>query len=172
MPAPLGSFAWERGGHSLLLALGTELRRFEPDSGRLQTVAELEAGDTGNRLNDGKCDRQGRFWVGTMRDGTSEALGALYRFAGGGEAVRVREGIAIPTSLAFSPDGRTMYFADTVDGRILAFDYDPLSGTPSHERTFAELGSAPGRPGRLDGRCGRLPVERSLRRVLRRALRA
>jgi sugar lactone lactonase YvrE len=145
MPAPLGSFAFRASG-GLLLALGTELVAFDPETGALEPLTRLEDPAAGMRLNDGKCDRQGRFWVGTMRDDTDQPHGTLYRFGGSGPASPIRHRVAIPNSLAFAPDGRTMYFADTLDGRILAFDYDPEAGEPGNERTFAALDCAPGRP--------------------------
>jgi sugar lactone lactonase YvrE len=145
MSAMLGSFALAREGE-LLLALGTRLAWFRPEALELETIVDLEPDRPGNRLNDGRCDRHGRFWVGTMQDGGRAATGSLYRFGGDLVPVRARTGIGIPNSLAFSPDGATMYFADTLHGAILAFDYDPASGEPAKERVLATLESAPGRP--------------------------
>ena len=62
------------------------------------------------------------------------AHGALYRLSAGGECLRMRSGVIIPNSLAWSPDGRTMYFADSVRKLIWSFDYDSSTGTPSNER--------------------------------------
>jgi sugar lactone lactonase YvrE len=145
MSAPLGSFAF-CGGCRLLLALKTRLELFDPAKEDFRPLVDLEPDLPGNRLNDGKCDRQGRFWVGTMQDGEKEPAGTLYRFDADCKATAVRRGITIPNSLAFSPDGQRMYFADTMDGRILCFDYDPVSGSPRDEREFAPLDAAPGRP--------------------------
>lgn len=91
----------------------------------------------GHRFNDGRCDAQGRFWVGTMHNLTRAPEGVLYRLEGKGPMVPVRTGICIPNSLAFSPDGRTMYFADSLRYAIFAHDYDPATGTMGAERTFA-----------------------------------
>jgi sugar lactone lactonase YvrE len=144
-PQPVGSLALRPDG-TLLVAHKTALVAFDPERSGVTTLLELEPGMPGNRLNDGRCDRAGRFWVGTMAMGERAPTGTLWRFATDRTATAMRQGVRIPNSTAFSPDGRTMYFADTADGRILAFDYDPETGTPSNERTFAALDSAPGRP--------------------------
>ncbi len=75
----------------------------------------LEPEGFGNRLNDGRCDPAGRFWVGSMFDPASarNATGMLHRIEPDGTAVTVRSGIGVANGLAFAPDGRTMYFADT-----------------------------------------------------------
>jgi sugar lactone lactonase YvrE len=145
MPQPIGSFAFHAKG-GLLVALGISLDVFHPETGVFEPQVRLAGEPPGNRLNDGKCDRQGRFWVGTMRDGGGAAAGTLYRLTAANEATPVRRGVAIPNSLAFAPDGRTMYFTDTADGRILAFDYDPATGEASGEHEFADRDAAPARP--------------------------
>ncbi len=80
------------------------------------------------RFNDGKCDRQGRFWAGTMNDVTRDPEGTLYRL----DPVRVRvsmeRGIRIPNSLAWSVDSRTLYFADSPLHTIFSYPFDPATG--------------------------------------------
>ncbi|CAM5201125.1 Uronate dehydrogenase OS=Castellaniella defragrans OX=75697 GN=HNR28_001543 PE=3 SV=1 [Castellaniella defragrans] len=104
----------------------------------------------GMRFNDGRCDRQGRFWVGSMVMETAEAAGAMYRLQGRGRDARLDrmlEGFLTPNGLAFSPDGRTMYLSDSHPRRqcVWAFDYDPDEGVPSRRRVFIESLPA-GRP--------------------------
>ncbi len=106
----------------------------------------------GNRLNDGRCDPAGRFWVGSMWDPSSagRATGLLHRVGRDGTAVTVKSGIGVANGLAFAPDGRTMYFADTHRDLVWAYDYDLDTGEASNERVFLDFGPLPGRP---DGAC-------------------
>ncbi|WPB56522.1 SMP-30/gluconolactonase/LRE family protein [Xylophilus sp. GOD-11R] len=103
------------------------------------------------RFNDGRCDRQGRFWAGTMCLDMAAAVpaGACYRFDGDDTALPSRlAGFIVPNGLAFSPDGRTMYLSDSHPQvqSVWAFDYDTASGTPSGRRLFVDMRDLPGRP--------------------------
>jgi sugar lactone lactonase YvrE len=103
------------------------------------------------RFNDGRCDRQGRFWAGTMVQDMSLAstAGALYRLDETGVlSAPVVEGLITQNGLAWSPDGKTMYLSDSHPQRrvIWAFDFDPDSGTPTAQRVFADLHDYAGRP--------------------------
>jgi sugar lactone lactonase YvrE len=106
----------------------------------------------GMRFNDGRCDRQGRFWVGSMLLDMSAAapVGALYRYsAGQREPLSAQlNDLIVPNGLAFSPDGRTMYLSDSHPSvqTIWAFDYDIDSGTPHNRRLFVDMRQHPGRP--------------------------
>ncbi len=106
----------------------------------------------GMRFNDGRCDRQGRLWAGTMLSDMSqpEAVGALYRLTGRGADLsleQVFDGMLVPNGLAFSPDGKTMYLSDShpQQQRVWAFDYDVDRGMPGRRRVFIEK-LAGGRP--------------------------
>lgn len=104
------------------------------------------------RLNDGRCDRQGRFWAGSMvlDMGANAADGALYRYQAGqaGPLAAQLQGFIVPNGLAFSPDGQTMYLSDShpLVQKIWAFDYDTDSGTPSNRRLFVDMQRFLGRP--------------------------
>ena len=143
----VGSVAFRAGG-GFVAALKSGLYFLDPASGALEPVAQPEARLPENRFNDGRCDRDGRFWAGTMSDAKREPAGALYRLDADRSCTRQREGIVVPNSLCWSPDGRTMYFGDTARHTIWAFDYERASGAPANERVFAD--TAPGRP---DGSC-------------------
>lgn len=102
----------------------------------LATLAPARHERPDMRFNDGRCDRQGRFWVGSMHNITCAPEGVLYCLDG--RSLRaVRSGICIPNSLAFSPDGATMYFADSLRHALYAYDYDGLRGVPGPERVLA-----------------------------------
>ena len=104
----------------------------------------------GLRFNDGRCDRQGRFWAGTMFMDMAALRpdGKLFRFDAAGLSAPVVEGLVTQNGLAFSPDGRTMYLSDSHPARrmVWAFDYDVESGTPRNRRIFADMNGQVGRP--------------------------
>lgn len=129
----------------LLMAVRSGFATFEPGAEVLTLLAEPEPDRPGNRFNDGKTDRRGRFWAGSMEASAQGRSGALYRFDLDGSVTRVRDGLGIPNSLAWSPDGTTMYFAESLDRTIWAFDYDPDTGTPTNQRIFTTA-AGPGVP--------------------------
>lgn len=146
LPAMVGSIALVDDGR-VLLALADEVTLFDPGSGGFETVARLPKRIEGHRFNDGRCDRRGRFFVGTMHNLTRAPEGVLYRLEGRGALEPVLQGLCIPNSLSWSPDGRTMYFADSLRFCIDAYAYDDERGLPSAPREFAR--SQP--PGFPDG---------------------
>lgn len=115
-------------------------------------LAPVEHTRTDMRLNDGRCDRQGRFWAGSMvlNMGANAADGMLYRYSAGqrGPVEAQLSGFIVPNGLGFSPDGRTMYLSDShpLVQQIWAFDYDTDSGTPSNRRLFVDMNQFAGRP--------------------------
>jgi sugar lactone lactonase YvrE len=97
----------------LILASESALWRFEPETGSRTHLVALEADRPETRSNDGRADRQGGFWIGTMgKTGHMAENGALYRYHRG-ELRRLRTGVAIPNAICFAPDGRRGYFADS-----------------------------------------------------------
>jgi sugar lactone lactonase YvrE len=143
----VGSIAFRaRGG--MLAATKSGIHFLDTGTGRLEPAARPETQLPDNRFNDGRCDRQGRFWAGTMSDARRDPVGTLYRLDADLACTPLRNAIIIPNSLAWSPDGRTMYFADTFRHTIWAWDYDPATGAATRERVFADTGA-----GRPDGSC-------------------
>lgn len=144
-PERIGSFALrEQGG--LICAFETGFAFFDPVTGAIDWIAKPEAMIARNRFNDGKCDRSGRFWAGTMDDRLSEHTGSLYRLDPDLSVHRMDGAIGISNSLAWSPDERSFYFADTLDGLIYAYDYDARSGGIANRRVFASTAEQPGSP--------------------------
>ena len=123
---------------TLLLAMRDGLWVFDPASGERRRVAEPPYGPANERFNDGKCDPQGRFWVGTIYEPRDPALAALYCFAKG-QLTKRAEGFTVMNGLAWSPNGRTMHWSDTKAHTIFAADFDPASGVPSRRRVFASF---------------------------------
>jgi sugar lactone lactonase YvrE len=136
-------------GGQILLAMRDGLWRFDPASGARRRLAEPPYDPGRERFNDGKCDPQGRFWVGTIYEPRDAANAALYRYARG-KLERQCGGVTVANGLAWSPNGRTMYWSDTKAHTVYAFDVDPASGELSRQRVFASF--APKDPN--------LPIER------------
>lgn len=143
MPAHVSSFAIRGAGQPILVALRTGLFDFDRASGALAPVAapppyEIET----HRFNDGRCDRQGRYIIGSVDlsffDTKVAGRAAIYRLDHRGLEPIVGD-ISCSNGLAFSPDGRTMYMADSPQGTVFAFDYDTETGTPSNRRTFVQM---------------------------------
>ena len=135
------------GMESGLFALQTQA------SGQLdqQWLARPQALAAGMRFNDGRCDRLGRFWSGTMvlDMALARAEGGLYRYSADGVlAGPFVSNLIVQNGLAFSPDGRTMYLSDShpLVQQVWAFDYDTDSGVPSRQRLFIDMMRHPGRP--------------------------
>jgi len=145
----IGSFGLTRVG-GMVAGMKSGLYLLDPHSGALDLLAAPEQNLPQNRFNDGRCDRAGRFWAGTMADGPRAPAGSLYRLDPDGSCARMQSHIHIPNSIAWSPDDRIMYFADTHVSLLWAYDYDLAHGTLRNERVFADCTNRPGRP---DGSC-------------------
>lgn len=139
------------------LIAGMETGIFSLELGAAEAAAQLKLAapaiglGEGMRFNDGRCDRQGRFWSGTMLMdmAAARAVGELYRYdAARGISAPVVSELITQNGLAFSPDGRTMYLSDSHPARrmVWAFDYDIDDGAPSGRRVFADLTAHAGRP--------------------------
>ena len=122
----------------LLLALRSGLWRFDPATGGRHKLADAPYKPADQRFNDGKCDARGRFWVGTMCDPLLPPRGAMHCYARRKLEPRF-DGLSISNGLAWSPDGRTMYWADTLTNVVQAFDFDPDSGELSRRRDFVRF---------------------------------
>jgi sugar lactone lactonase YvrE len=144
----LGSLALGDDG-SQLLAFELELYRRQRPSGTLSLHARVEQG-LDNRLNDGRVDRRGRFWVGTMDNQLQRPQGALYRVDTDGSVHRMLDGVVVSNGIAFSPDGTAMWFTDTRRHTTWRFDVDLDDGTLSNRRVFADHRASGERP---DGAC-------------------
>ncbi len=146
MPEMVGSLAVRsRGG--LLVALQSKLASFDPATMEIVPIASPEGDLPYKRFNDGKCDRRGRFWVGTMNDVVrGDPSGALYRLSPEHRCDKMDEGFGIPNSLAWSPDDRVMYFADTFTRTIFTYAFDIESGAIRDRRTFVRVENEPGAP--------------------------
>ncbi len=114
---------------------------FDPERGTFETRATPEAGEADNRFNDGRCDRRGRFFAGSMHEPRTRDAGVLWRFDTLGVATAIAGGVTVANGLAWSPDDRLMYWADTFTQRIWTFDYDIDSGTVANRRLWLDAAS-------------------------------
>ncbi len=164
VPGRPGSMVLTPDVDRLVVALEHQLVELRWDSGTTMALVDLESGGPGKRLNDGRCDPAGRYWVGSMDDphDAMTGSGTLYSvsIASGAEAAdsesrfavsEHRSGICVSNGMAFSPDGTVMYWADSPRGTVWRYDVDLDSGERHGERVFLDFSQ--GLPGAPDGAC-------------------
>lgn len=141
---PVGSVALAEDG-GLIGAVGLSLGRIDEERASFTPWHTVRQGD---RMNDGACDPRGRYLAGTLTEPLVEGASALFSLEPSGTLRRVLDGVSLSNGIAWSADGGTMFYIDTVLERIDAFDYDPDTGTPDpgSRRTIVDLHEAPGRP--------------------------
>ncbi len=135
--ARLTSVAVPRRAGGYLLAQPSGLRLFDPERGVDAPFAHPEAERVGNRYNDGKCDPRGRLWIGTMDPGGQPGRGSLLRVDADGGSERIDTGFTVTNGIGFSPDARTLYFAESAGRTVFAYDFDLRRGKLARRRTFA-----------------------------------
>ena len=139
---PVGCLAFrEKGG--LLLALRDGIGFWDLKTGSLEMITNPEESRENARFNDGKVDRQGRFWAGTIGD---DDQSALYRLDPNGSVHTMETGITISNGIGWSPDDKTMYYTDSAVRRIYAYDFNPASGEISNRRDFVKVPTTEGFP--------------------------
>lgn len=145
MPEPIGACALrEKGGAIVALRSGF----FELDfaTGEVSLIKHTHPGELRPRFNDGKTDRQGRFIAGTMDFQEQDPVAALFRMDHDLSVTKIDQDIICSNGPCFSPDGRTMYFADSFLKKIFAYDYDIETGDLLSRRTFASFEAFQGYP--------------------------
>ncbi len=144
MPELIGVVVPRRSG-GWLAATESGIKALAPD-GTLTTLANPEADKPGNRFNDGKCDRRGRFWVGSLAINTAPRQGALWRYDPDGTVTRMETGMHISNGLGWSPDDTRFYFTDSARREIYVYDFDIEAGTIENRRVFATVVEGSGTP--------------------------
>lgn len=154
----ISAVAERAGAPGLLVTLRSGFAFFDTDTGALEKLHDPEAHLPGNRFNDGKCDPQGRFWGGTMDFGCTEPTGSLYRFDAKRQCRKMFDAqFAVTNGPTWSLDGRTLYFNETAQQRIHAFDFDADSGEISNQRLWLRFAKGDGHPdGMTTDAAGRL----------------
>lgn len=124
----------------LLIGTETGLTLLTFSSGQLENLAPIEADNPATRSNDGRADRQGGFWLGTMGKQAETGHGAIWRYYRG-EVRRLVENITIPNAICFSPDCQLAYYADTITAQIWAQPLDDMGWPAGERRLFLDLTS-------------------------------
>ena len=132
----VGAMALRRDGNAVL-ALDDGFYFFDFKTAKLELIHTIEPEQPRSRLNDGKVDRQGRFFAGGMDDKEELKICGLWRLDPDLSVTRVDEGMICSNGPCWSPDDRTFYFADTFQQTMWAYDYDLARGTLSNKRSFA-----------------------------------
>ena len=145
-PEAIGSLVFRTGG-GIVAGMKSGFRFIDLEAGTFHTVADPQPGES-ILLNDGKCDRRGRYWCGTMDLTFSQPLGILWRLDPDLSCHAMDDGITVSNGIAWSPDDRTMYYADTRADTVYAYDFDIDAGTVSNRRVFL---STKDMTGRVDG---------------------
>jgi L-arabinonolactonase len=143
----VGAMALRKSGGAVL-ALNDGFYLYDFKTGALDCAARVTDDTTRARLNDGKCDRRGRFFAGGMDDKEELPLCSLWRLDPDLSLHKIDSGIICSNGPCWSPDDRQFYFADTFKREIWAYDYDIQTGTASQRRvlvsTAADSGFADG----------------------------
>jgi L-arabinonolactonase len=145
-PEDIGSFAFrEKGG--IVAAMRSGFAFFNLQSGQIEYLFNPEVDKPTNIFNDGKCDRAGRFWAGTLYEPhpRNQPVAALYRLDPDLSCYQMERGIGTSNCLAWSPDNRTMYFGDSRRRTVWAYDFEIESGAITNRRIFLDV-SHLGRP--------------------------
>tara|TARA_B100000315_G_C14555965_1_gene578170 strand:+ start:440 stop:1318 length:879 start_codon:yes stop_codon:yes gene_type:complete len=144
-PDKVHSFALRKSG-GLVIAGRKGFALYDPESGVYEPLHDPRDDSEGTLLNDGRADRQGRFWAGSMDKMLKRPSGQLFRLDADGTSQAEADGITLSNGVAFSPDGGTLYYADSLQKIIYAYDLAVDTGTLSNKRVFAETGALPGIP--------------------------
>jgi sugar lactone lactonase YvrE len=142
---PVGAVV-PRATGGLVVAMRDGFAYLDPASGRVDLIAPIEQDKPHQRMNDGSCDAQGRFWAGTMALDCTPGAGSLYRLDPDERAHRVLADVTVSNGIDWSLDGRTMYYADTGTQRIDVFDFEPETGAIANRRPFVHIAREDGQP--------------------------
>jgi sugar lactone lactonase YvrE len=145
---PVGAAVLRRDRAGLVLALRDGFGMLDEASGQVEMVAAVEADLPTNRMNDGKCDPAGRFWAGTMPFSPTpgSAAGALYRLDPDLKVSRMLGGVTLSNGIGWSPDGRQMYYVDSMTQGLDVFDFAPADGSISNRRRLITIPPDEGLP--------------------------
>lgn len=141
----IGCIALHANG-GLIAALRTGFAHIELPSGKITMLNEPIKDRHDVMFNDGKCDRQGRFWAGTKDVKEEQPLGSIYRLNQDNQYSDIATGFTVSNGLAWSPDNKIMYICDSPTGHIYQYDFDAASGNISNQRIFAKVTADVGFP--------------------------
>ncbi|MCZ4354729.1 SMP-30/gluconolactonase/LRE family protein [Roseovarius aestuarii] len=149
VPGKIGSMALRKDGNGAIVALQQGFHLLDFKTGECTLLHDPEPDMPDTRINDGKVDRRGRFFAGSMDTSESAPSGSLYRVDPDMSVTKVDSGIICSNGPCFSPDDKVFYFQDSWSGEIWAYDYDIETGNLSNRRVFATVDGSNG--GAADG---------------------
>ncbi|MFT3855899.1 MAG: SMP-30/gluconolactonase/LRE family protein [Ilumatobacteraceae bacterium] len=135
------------GGNNLVVAVQGSIDVLNFETGERKPLTPIEADKPTNRCNDGKCDAAGRLWIGTMHPTGEQGTGSLYRYDGALHTAI--QGTAISNGICWTADQKTMYYIDSANYHVLAYDFDLHAGTIFNPRIVAAIDP----PAMPDGMC-------------------
>jgi sugar lactone lactonase YvrE len=124
----------------LCIAAGNGFYGLDTESGAIREIAAVP-GLPHTKMNDGACDREGRFYAGSMDNDEAPGRGAFYRLDPDHTVTTLFDGVGISNGVGWSPDDRLMYYTDSLTYQVDVLDYDPDTGKMGERRPFARLGS-------------------------------
>ena len=146
----VGTFALTQQPGTVLLGMELALFLFDLGTGEKRLLCQVEPAEVDNRVNDGRCDARGRFWVGTMDNQLHRPNGAFYRVVPDGGVQKQFDGVIVSNTVAFSPAQDRLYFSDTRRFTTWQFDLDLEQGRIGNRRVFIDHTAQRVRP---DGAC-------------------
>jgi len=144
-PERIACFAGRRGT-GLLVGFASGFAYYDPATGRREDIVRFEPDNPHTRLNDGKTDRQGRFVAGGFDEAEGKLVTSVVRLDPDGRLTTLFGEVGCANGICFSPDGGTMYFADTNVATMWSFEYDIASGGVGKRRVVAGFKDQPGCP--------------------------
>lgn len=135
-----------RASGGLVLATPEGFVAFDWATKSESLIAPVEQDDATTRMNDGKCDRRGRFWAGTMAYDARPGAGGFYRLDVDGSVVQAIDGVTISNGLAWTADDATLYYIDSPTGSVDVFDFDIEAGTIANRRSLVKIAESDGLP--------------------------
>jgi len=147
--APSALIPRNEGGFLLVTKQG--MASFDFESGKLETIPVPLIDFSQEIFNDAGCDRHGRLWVGTRDRNVTEPKGCLYRMDADFTMTRQAEGFVVSNGIAWSPDSKRMYHADSRPGCVYVYDYDLATGSIENRRIFIDYTTQAHTQGHPDG---------------------
>jgi sugar lactone lactonase YvrE len=146
MPSRIGTVVEVANEDRVIVALEDGLYFFDWNTNTLEFIINPEASKPDLRFNDGKCDPQGRFWVGSMHMNQTTGAAGLYRLNRDLTVYQALDQITISNGIVWTSDHKTMYYIDTPTGKVMGYDYDPETGAISNPRVAVEIPQGTGHP--------------------------
>jgi sugar lactone lactonase YvrE len=140
------SVAERKNADGLIVTLRHGFAFFDPRSEKLERLLQAETDLPGNRFNDGKCDKAGRYWAGTMDFEGKMPIGSLYSLTKDYKLEKLDSGYPVTNGPAWSLDYKTMYFNDSANGCMYAFDFEIDTGKLHNKRVFQQFDEKEGSP--------------------------